>query len=257
MNCAAIPSELIESELFGHEKGAFTGAHRRVIGKFETAHQGTIFLDEIGDMGLPTQAKVLRIIEDGEFSRVGGQSSIKVDCRIIVATNKNLAEEIRKGAFRDDLYHRINVFQIHVPPLRERKTDIPLLAAHFLKEYCLENGFPIKVLSREAEVHLCDLAFAGNIRELKNTIERAVIVCKNDTISLQDIRQRSATAAVIGQDIFALAMDLVDAKNDLEKKYIETQLALNDWNIAKTAEQLGVQRSNLSRRIKQLKIEKP
>lgn len=256
VNCAAIPGELIESELFGFEKGAFTGAYQRKIGKFELADKGTIFLDEIGDMDQHTQAKVLRVLEDGEFQRIGGLSSIKVDLRVIAATNKNITEEIKKGNFRADLYHRINVFQIYLPPLRERQVDIALLARHFLKEYCFENGFHLKKLSKEAEFFLGSSFFSGNIRELRNIIERAVITCKKDEITVDHLRIGNGVTAIAGEEMFTKPRDLSDAKNDMEKRYIRTQLALNQWNISKTAEKLGAQRSNLSRRIRQLGIKK-
>jgi two-component system nitrogen regulation response regulator NtrX len=256
VNCAAIPNELIESELFGYEKGAFTGAHQRKIGKFELARDGTIFLDEIGDMAMQTQAKVLRIIEDGEFLRIGGLSRIKVDVRIVAATNKDLPKEIKNGSFREDLYHRINVFQIYLPPLRERRKDIPLLANHLIKQYCYENGFRPKKLTKEAQSYLVSLTYPGNIRELKNIIERAIIVGQGDTILPQDLRFGKKLDFSLEQDIFTMQKPLSEAKVMLEKRYLEKQLSLNDWNIAQTARKLGVQRSNLSRRIKQLGIEK-
>lgn len=256
VNCAAIPNELIESELFGFEKGAFTGAYQRKIGKFEMADKGTIFLDEIGDMDQHTQAKVLRVLEDGEFQRIGGLSSIKVDLRVIAATNKNITEEIKKGNFRADLYHRINVFQIYLPPLRERRIDIPLLANHFLKEYCFENGFHLKRLNKGAESYLSTLYFSGNIRELRNIIERAVIICKKEEITIDSLHIGNGISAVSEEDIFTEPKNLGVAKNDMEKRFIRTQLALNQWNVSKTAEKLGVHRSNLSRRIRQLGIKK-
>ncbi len=254
VNCAAIPRELIESELFGYEKGAFTGAVGRKIGKFELADKSTIFLDEIGDMDQHTQAKVLRVLEDGEFQRIGGLSTIKVDVRIITATNKVLTEEIKKGSFRADLYHRINVFQIYIPPLRERRSDIPLLAQNFLKNYCLENGMKPKVLTKEAEAYLTTLNYPGNVRELKNLVERAVISSRSDVIKEEDLKIASIMSSEPDQEIFARTMPLTEAKRELEKRFIEAQLALNGWNITRTAEKLGVKRSNLSRRIKQLGI---
>ena len=256
VNCAAIPRDLIESELFGHEKGAFTGAYKRQLGKFEMAHMGTIFLDEIGDMAMSTQAKVLRVIEDGEFRRIGGMTPIKVDVRIISATNKNIPEEIKKGNFRDDLYHRINVFQIYIPPLRMRRTDIILLAKHFVEEYCRENNFPITLLTKEAKSYISTLDFAGNIRELKNVIERAIIISDQNKITKQNLISSIGAIQDREQNMFINPMKLSEAKNNLEKKYLETQLAVNDWNISKTAKKLGLQRSNLSRRMKQLHIKK-
>ncbi len=256
VNCAAIPAELIESELFGYEKGAFTGAMQRRMGKFELAHRGTIFLDEIGDMSLATQAKVLRVIEDGEVLRLGGTVPIKVDVRIISATNKNIAEETKKGNFRTDLLHRINVFQIFIPALRERKSDIPLLVEHMLKEYCLENGIKSKTISQKALDYIVTLSYPGNIRELKNIIERALITSKGDEISFDDIKFSTDYGVKAEPDIFSQVRNLGEAKNELEKLYLKKQLELNGWNISKTAEKLGIQRSNLSRRMRQLDLKK-
>ncbi|OGC43023.1 hypothetical protein A2Y85_03065 [candidate division WOR-3 bacterium RBG_13_43_14] len=256
VNCAAIPSELIESELFGYEKGAFTGAIQRRIGKFELAHRGTIFLDEIGDMSLATQAKVLRVIEDGEVLRLGCAMPVKVDVRIVSATNKDIAVETKKGNFRTDLLHRINVFQIYLPPLRERRADIPLLVEHILKEYSLENGTKLKTINKDALDYITTLSFSGNIRELKNIIERAIIISAAKEISLEDLKFSTTYGVKTEKDVFNHTQNLSDAKNELEKKYLKKQLELNGWNISKTAEKLGIQRSNLSRRIHQLDIEK-
>lgn len=176
VNCAAIPSELIESELFGHEKGAFTSAIKQRIGKFELANEGTLFLDEIGDMSLPAQAKVLRALQENKISRVGGEKEISVNPRVVAATNKDLMEEIRKGSFREDLYHRLSVIIIHVPSLNERVEDIPLLAEHFLKEVCEDNGMAAKSFSPEALKELQKINWTGNIRELRNVVERLVIL---------------------------------------------------------------------------------
>ena len=177
VNCAAIPEELIESELFGHEKGSFTGATKQRRGKFDQAHQGTLFLDEIGDMSLKTQAKVLRILQEHKFERVGGNKTIEVDVRMIAATNKDLEQQISSGKFREDLYYRLNVIPFHVPPLRERKTDIPLLANHFLEYFCGKESRDIKILDQAALESLQAYSWPGNIRELKNLIERLVIMC--------------------------------------------------------------------------------
>jgi len=255
VNCAAIPQELIESELFGYEKGAFTGATAKKIGKFELAHKGTIFLDEIGDMSPQTQAKVLRIVENNEFLRIGGTTPVSIDVRIIAATNKDLEKAITEQQFRADLFHRINVFQIYLPPLRDRKDDIPRLAQHFVDAYCQENGFHPKQLDCSALEYLASLTFPGNIRELKNVIERAVITSDHDAITIDDLKKGEAFGYASQQDVFSRTQSLSTAKNELEKQYLETQLALNNWNISKTAKKLGVQRSNLSRRIKHLGIE--
>jgi two-component system nitrogen regulation response regulator NtrX len=186
VNCAAIPSELIESELFGHEKGAFTSAHKQRPGKFETANGGTIFLDEIGDMSASAQAKVLRALQENKITRVGGDKEIKVDVRVLAATNKNLRKEIEEGNFREDLYHRLNVIPIHVPSLNERKGDIPILAEHFLAIICEDQGLPLKEIDESAITALKDVNWTGNIRELRNIIERLVILC-GDTITGDDV----------------------------------------------------------------------
>lgn len=187
VNCAAIPSELIESELFGHEKGAFTSAVKQRIGKFEQAHNGTLFLDEIGDMSLSAQAKVLRALQENKITRVGGEKEIGVNVRIIAATNKDLKEEIRNQRFREDLYHRLGVILIEVPSLNERKDDIPLIARHFLQQICDEYKIPVKNLSADAESELQKIQWTGNIRELRNVIERLIILCDKD-ITGTDVR---------------------------------------------------------------------
>jgi DNA-binding NtrC family response regulator len=188
VNCAAIPSELIESELFGHEKGAFTSAHKQREGKFEQAHLGTLFLDEIGDMSLPAQSKVLRALQENLITRVGSDKDIKVDVRVLAATNKDLKKEIEAGRFREDLYHRLSVILIHVPPLRERKEDIPLLLDKFLEDIAQESGSVKKKISKEAIERLKELPWTGNIRELRNVIERLVILGEQ-TISLEDVKK--------------------------------------------------------------------
>jgi DNA-binding NtrC family response regulator len=188
VNCAAIPSELIESELFGHEKGAFTSAVNQRKGKFEQAEGGTLFLDEIGDMSLSAQAKVLRALQENKISRVGGEKEIKVNVRVVAATNKNLKEEIQKGNFREDLYHRLSVIPIHVPSLNQRKEDIPLLTDHFVKVLCEEHGMPAKKFTKEAILALQKIDWTGNIREFKNVIERLLILC-DKIITDKDIKQ--------------------------------------------------------------------
>jgi transcriptional regulator with GAF, ATPase, and Fis domain len=177
VNCAAIPSELIESELFGHEKGAFTSAHKQRKGKFELADGGTLFMDEIGDMSLPAQAKVLRALQEHKITRVGGDKEITVNVRVLAATNKDLRKEIAEGNFREDLYHRLNVIPIHVPSLNERRDDIPLLVHHFLEMICEDQGVAVKTVSKDGMVALQDVNWTGNIRELRNVIERLVILC--------------------------------------------------------------------------------
>jgi DNA-binding NtrC family response regulator len=188
VNCAAIPSELIESELFGHEKGSFTSAHKQRTGKFEQAHGGTLFLDEIGDMSLSAQSKVLRALQENLINRVGSDKDIKVDVRVLAATNKDLKKEIEAGRFREDLYHRLSVILIHVPPLKDRKEDIPLLLDKFLEDIAQENGSAKKKISKEALARLQELPWTGNIRELRNVVERLVILGET-TISLEDVKK--------------------------------------------------------------------
>jgi two-component system nitrogen regulation response regulator NtrX len=252
MNCAAIPQELIESELFGHEKGSFTGAFERKKGKFELADKGTLFLDEIGDMSLQTQAKVLRVIETQEFQRVGGNKNIKVDVRIISATNKDLAEEVKKGNFREDLFFRLNVIPIKGPALRERIEDIPLLVDHFLDLLAGEYGQQKKDISPEALNALQKHTWPGNIRELRNVLERLVIMTPSKTITHADIFSSEAPRS----DYFAFNV-LKDARDAFEKDFIMKKLEENSWNISKTAEILDIERSNLHRKIKAFDLKGP
>jgi two-component system nitrogen regulation response regulator NtrX len=252
VNCAAIPHELIESELFGHEKGSFTGAFESKKGKFELAHEGTLFLDEIGDMSLATQAKVLRVIETQEFQKVGGSKKIKVDVRIISATNKDLEEELQKSNFREDLYFRLNVIPIHVPSLRERKSDIPLLVNFFLKDFAQQYGQRTKKVSKTTLRSLMEYDWPGNVRELKNTIERFVIMNPSEIIDVKDIQ----TSKVMKSD-YSVFKTLRDAREKFEKDFILKKLQENSWNISKTAEDLEIERSNLHRKIKSLGIETP
>lgn len=252
VNCAAIPHELIESELFGHEKGSFTGAFETKRGKFELANEGTLFLDEIGDMSLVTQAKVLRIIETQEFQKVGGSKNIKVDVRIIAATNKDLEEEIQKGNFREDLYFRLNVIQIHVPPLRERKSDIPILVEHFLKNLAEQYGQKKKQVSKTTLHALMEHEWPGNVRELKNTIERLVIMTPSDIIDVKEVQPVRAM-----KTDFASFKTLRDAREHFEKDFILKKLQEYNWNVSKTAEELEIERSNLHRKIKSLGIDTP
>ena len=256
VNCAAIPETLIESELFGHEKGAFTGATSVQRCKFEIADSGTIFLDEIGDMSLNTQAKVLRILQEQEFQRVGGNKNLKVDVRLISATNKDLPAEIKKGNFREDLYYRINVITLNVPPLKERRDDIPLLAKHFLKEIIREQGLHKKVLTDEASQLLKEYDWPGNVRELRNLMERAAIMVQRDRILPEDL-------AIIGKNgrqnvtqfINEKHESLREARAHFERLYITERLKENSWNITRTAEDLKIERTNLHRKMKMLGIE--
>lgn len=250
VNCAAIPHELIESELFGHEKGSFTGAFERKKGKFELADGGTLFLDEIGDMSLATQAKVLRIIETQEFQRVGGSKNIKVDVRIIAATNKDLKEEIKKANFREDLYFRLNVIPIHIPPLRDRKDDITLLVEYFLKNFAQQYGQKPKKVSKATQHALMNYDWPGNVRELKNMIERFVIMNPSEVIDIKYVLPFKETKMN-----YYSYKTIREAREQFEKDFILKKLQENNWNISKTAEDLEIERSNLHRKIKALGIE--
>ena len=252
VNCAAIPQELIESELFGHEKGSFTGAFEAKKGKFELADEGTLFLDEIGDMSLVTQAKVLRVIETQEFQRVGGAKKIKVDVRLISATNKDLEEEISKSNFREDLYFRLNVIPISVPPLRERKDDIPLLVDYFLKNFAGQYGRKPKKVSKATLEALKGYDWPGNVRELKNVIERFVIMNPAEVIDVKEIPSFKGA-----KSDYTVYKTLREAREQFEKVFILKKLQENNWNISKTAEELEIERSNLHRKIKSLGIETP
>src|SRR3989337_3869075 len=258
VNCAAIPETLIESELFGHEKGAFTGAVSVQRGKFEIADGGTLFLDEIGDMSLNTQAKVLRVLQEQEFQRVGGTRNIRVDVRLITATNKNLTEEIKKGTFREDLLYRINVIILHAPPLRDRKEDIPLLAKHFLKEVIREQGLKEKILTDQSIELMKGYDWPGNVRELRNLMERVAIMTAGDRINPGDF---SIIAGDQHQNVSTLinvsSGSLREARTGFERYFILEKLRENKWNITKTAEDLKIERSNLHRKIKLLGIEEP
>ena len=250
VNCASIPTELIESELFGHEKGSFTSAIKQRIGKFEQAHGGTLFLDEIGDMSMAAQAKVLRAIQEGRIARVGGDKEIKVDVRIVAATNKNLLEEIEHGRFRMDLYHRLSVILIHVPTLNERVDDIPLIANKFLDEICAENGFPRKDFTADGYQALKDVNWTGNIRELRNVIERLVILTGKE-ITGDDVFMYS-NPSQRGSDPFGVVDEyqtLQEFRDWAEKVFIERKLIQNQWNVAKTASEIDIQRSHLYNKI--------
>ncbi|MEW6739860.1 MAG: sigma-54 dependent transcriptional regulator [Nitrospirota bacterium] len=258
VNCAAIPQELIESELFGHEKGAFTGATERKSGKFELADRGTLFLDEIGDMTLQTQAKVLRVIETQAFQKVGGSKNIKVDVRIIAATNKNLMEEVKNGNFREDLYFRLNVIPIIVPPLKERSDDIPLLIKHFIELFASENGIRQKEITPDVVKTFQDYYWPGNIRELKNAVERLMIMISSDVITKRDVD----ALGMLGQQVlkeydYFSHKTLKDARDAFEKDFIIRKLQENNWNVSKTAEVIDVERSNLHKKIKAYEISEP
>lgn len=250
VNCAAIPTELIESELFGHEKGSFTGATSLRIGKFEQADGGTIFLDEVGDMSLAAQAKVLRVLEEGRIERVGGSKMINVDVRVLAATNKNLPEEIAHGPFREDLYHRLNVIPIHVPPLRERREDIPLLANYFAEEIALRNGMPRKQFTPALLIRLKTMDWSGNVRELRNVVERLVIMSPGTTVDVQGLELFTTMKKSEFEDIVATSTTFQDFKEHAEAIYIKHQLEMHAWHITRTAEALKIQRSHLYNKIK-------
>ncbi|MBI4209395.1 MAG: sigma-54-dependent Fis family transcriptional regulator [Deltaproteobacteria bacterium] len=250
VNCAAIPEELIESELFGHEKGAFTGAVARRRGKFDLADKGTIFLDEIGDMSLKTQAKILRILQEKRFERVGGKESIQVDVRVIAATNKKLEQEMAHGKFREDLYYRLNVIPFHIPPLRERKEDIPVFIDYFLKENGSLN-LPVKI-SPEGIKALMDYHWPGNVRELKNLMERITILSPSETIQRKDLLPWLRKESPGGNP--RASRSLEEARRLFEKEFIENKLIENRYNISRTAEVIQISRENLSRKMKALGI---
>jgi len=254
VNCAAIPEELIESELFGHEKGSFTGAVRKQTGKFIQADGGTIFLDEIGDMSLRTQAKVLRVLQEGHVEPVGAAAVLTVDVRVIAATNKNLQEEIKHGRFREDLYYRLNVIPIRTPTLRERPDDIPLLASHFAAVFAAENNFRAKTFSPQALTALREARWRGNVRELSNLIERLVVMVASDEVDLRDLPAElfhDQQEVVEGMVRFTT---LQEFKDSMEKSFILSKLRENGWNVSRTAEAIDTPRSNLYKKIEQYGI---
>ncbi|MGE5753547.1 MAG: sigma-54-dependent transcriptional regulator [Deltaproteobacteria bacterium] len=257
VNCAAIPEELIESELFGHERGAFTGAVGRRRGKFEMADGGTLFLDEVGDMSPRTQAKILRVLEERAFERVGGGEKIRSDVRILAATNRNLPNEVAAGRFREDLFFRLNVFPILVPSLRDRKEDIPPIAAYFVEEVCGEQGKEKKVFSGEAMQRMLSHHWPGNIRELRNVVERLVILTMGRKIEEDTVRRVLAADLPSAQPPIAQAFDeenFREATLAFEKAYLERKLKENDFNVSRTAEKLGMDRTSIHRKMKQLGI---
>jgi len=252
VNCAAIPEDLIESELFGHEKGSFTGATEKKRGKFDLAHEGTIFLDEVADMSLKAQAKILRILQEKKFERVGGNTFIPTDVRVLAATNKDLELEMEAGRFRQDLYYRLNVIPLRVPPLRERKEDIPVLTNWFLREFSLKECEEGKTIADDALTRLIEHDWPGNVRELKNFIERLVIMVPQDVITAKDIPLLTEGNHEIPEAALPLfaSESFRTAKIDFEKEYIIKKLKEFDGNISKTAEAIGLERSNLHRKIK-------
>jgi two-component system, NtrC family, nitrogen regulation response regulator NtrX len=249
VNCAAIPEELIESELFGHTKGSFTGASDAKKGKFELADGGTLFLDEVADMTLKTQAKVLRAVEDQSFQPIGAPAAVRVDVRVITATNKNLQNEIAAGRFREDLFYRLNVIPFFVPPLRERREDIPVLARYFMRIFSVEHGRPAKDFSSEALDMLVDYSWPGNVRELRNEIERLVIMIPDAVIQAADLSLPNGHSG-------SRASTLYEARAQYEREFILSKLKENNWNISQTARLLGLERSYLYRKMKAYGIEK-
>lgn len=264
VNCAAIPSELIESELFGHEKGSFTSAVKQRIGKFEQANAGTLFLDEIGDMSLSAQAKVLRALQENKITRVGGEKEIEVDVRVVAATNKDLLKEIEAGHFRMDLYHRLSVILIHVPSLSERKDDIPIIAQSFCDEICSEYGMPTKKITDGALEALKSLPWTGNIRELRNMIERLIIL-SDKVITEGDVynfanptgepiaKVNGTSTGQLNYDRFA---NFQEYKDYAEKEFIKFKLEKNNWNVSKTADEIDIQRSHLYSKIEKFGLKR-
>ncbi len=252
-NCAAIPGELLESELFGHEKGAFTGAIYDKKGRFELANGGTLFLDEVGEMSLNAQVHLLRVLQEREFRRVGGTELIKIDTRIITSSNKKLEQAVKEGTFREDLFYRLNVITIYLPELRERKEDIPLLINHFLTKYGIESGRGEKSVSPEALDLLKKYNWPGNIRELENVIEKLVILCKDKVIRPEDLPQNIKKEPKGELSIFIPDKRL----EDIEKQYIYEVLKDNDWNKSKSAKILGIERMTLYKKINKYKLKKP
>jgi two-component system nitrogen regulation response regulator NtrX len=262
VNCAAIPEELIESELFGHEKGAFTGATQRKIGKFDQAHQGTLFLDEIADMSVKVQAKILRVLQEQRFERVGGNKTIEVNVRVIAASNKKLEDEIAAGRFREDLYYRLNVLPLTVPPLREREGDVRVLVPFFLDTFAKTQGGRPKRISPEALEMLERHDWPGNVRELKNTVERLIIMSGGEMIQPVDIPEpiakstgRPAAAGTVAAGALGFGDNFREAKDAFEKAFLKAQLERHGWNISRTSEAIKLERSNLHKKIKQYGIE--
>ena len=260
VNCAAIPSELIESELFGHEKGAFTGATKQRVGKFEQADGGTLFLDEIGDMSLDAQAKVLRALQESRITRVGGDRPITVDVRVVAATNRDLRQAAEDREFREDLFHRLAVIELEVPPLRERRADIPAIAAFVLDQVARRNGVEGRRFDEGALEALRRLEWRGNVRELRNVVERLLILSDGDAITAADVDRFVAPGGARGGAVAGLidAYDsFTDFRDQAERLFIERKLEENGWNVSKTAETIGIQRSHLYNKLEKYEIERP
>jgi DNA-binding NtrC family response regulator len=249
LNCAAVPGELIESELFGHEKGSFTGAASRHVGKFEQAHRGTLFLDEIGDMPQVMQAKLLRVLEEGEIERVGGSGVVRVDVRVVVATHRNLEEQVRNGGFRQDLYHRIYVFPIMLPPLRERRGDIAVLVDHFAARVCESNGWRAQKFGADAVAALERYAWPGNVRELRNAVERLLLLADGD------VDEETVRMALPGAGRAAASGTLGARVEGFERETIREELARAGFSMTEAARALGLERSHLYKKCAQLGID--
>ncbi|MHC4958764.1 MAG: sigma-54-dependent transcriptional regulator [Planctomycetota bacterium] len=258
VNCAAIPKELLESELFGHEKGSFTGAHAQKKGKFELASTGTLFLDEVGDMDLAAQAKVLRVLEQNKVERVGGSKPIEVDVRVVAATNKVLPEEVKEGNFREDLYYRLNVVELRCPPLRERREDVPLLACSFLEDAVKRNGTTPRRFGPDALEALSREDWPGNVRQLKNIVEHLAILAPAETVDQNDVRRAmGGTTTPTLEDPYRHVTSFEEFKERAEQEFLERRLLENNWNVKRTAELLGMQRSNLYKKIEKYQLKKP
>src|SRR5215472_5838783 len=256
LNCAAVPAELIESELFGHEKGSFTGAAARHVGKFEQAHEGTLFLDEIGDMPLPMQAKLLRVLEQSEVERIGGDKPVKVNVRVVVATHRNLEEQVRQGGFRRDLFHRIYVFPIVLPPLRERLEDVPVLAEHFAAQIARQNSWKEVTITGDAMRSLQEYAWPGNIRELRNVVERMLLFAEDGAVTAETVRK--ALPAQLGTSAnpsIATTGTLAERVEQVERQMILDEIKRHNHHITNTAKALGLERSHLYKKCQQLGID--
>jgi two-component system nitrogen regulation response regulator NtrX len=257
LNCAAVPSELMESELFGHEKGSFTGAAARHIGKFEQAHGGTLFLDEIGDMAPAMQAKLLRVLEEGEIERVGGEKPLAVDVRVVVATHRNLEEQVKQGTFREDLYHRVNVFPVKLPPLRERREDIRVLAEHFVRQFTDQNNWKPKKFSPEAIAELERYAWPGNVRELRNVVERVLLLAAGETVDAGTV-VRALPQTSVGNSHVSAALasgTLAERVEAFERETLLEELKMHHNHVTNTAKALGLERSHLYKKCQHLGID--
>ncbi len=255
LNCAAVPAELIESELFGHEKGSFTGAAGRHVGKFEQAEHGTIFLDEIGDMPLPMQAKLLRVLEEGEVERIGGDKPIPVDVRVLVATHRNLESLVREGKFRQDLFHRVYVFPLALPPLRERREDIPALVEHFVEQVCAQNNWKPIAFTPEAIEALTVYLWPGNVRELRNVVERLMLLATEERVTLETVRSALPAARDLTPALGIGSGPLADRVQNFERETILGELKRSNYHMTNAAKALGLERSHLYKKAEQLGID--